>query len=53
MSGSASTKSMSPGLLRGSGTQFSFGSDAHGARIAFVCPTHGIQALVDPFDHLR
>lgn len=29
-----------------------FGSDEHGARIAFVCPEHGVQSLVDPFhDH--
>lgn len=30
-----------------------FGSDAHGARIAFVCPEHGVQSLVDPLEHLR
>lgn len=31
----------------------SFGSDLHGARIAFVCPQHGIQSLVDPFEGER
>ncbi|MBN8423094.1 hypothetical protein JF531_00985 [Microbacterium esteraromaticum] len=30
-----------------------FGSHESGARIALVCPTHGIQSLVDPFEHLR
>lgn len=30
-----------------------FGSDASGARIAFVCPAHGVQSLVDPFEDLR
>lgn len=30
-----------------------FGSDELGARIAFVCPDHGGQSLVDPFEHLR
>jgi len=27
-----------------------FGSDGHGARITFVCPEHGAQSLVDPFE---
>ncbi|MGX1695208.1 hypothetical protein ACWIBQ_07510 [Microbacterium keratanolyticum] len=31
----------------------SFGSDEHGARIALVCPEHGIQSLVDPFEDRR
>lgn len=31
----------------------SFGSDEHGARIAFVCPEPRIQALVDPFEGAR
>ncbi len=31
----------------------SFGSDEQGARIAFVCPEHGVQSLVDPFEGLR
>ena len=31
----------------------SLGSDEHGTRIAFVCPEHGIQSLVDPFADLR
>ncbi|MCA1307984.1 hypothetical protein LC082_13865 [Microbacterium esteraromaticum] len=30
-----------------------FGFDEHGARIAFTCPTHGVQRLVDQFEHLR
>ena len=30
-----------------------FGSDESGARIAFVCPEHGIQSVIDPFEHLR
>ena len=29
------------------------GSDEHGARIAFMCPEHGVQSLVDPFEGLR
>jgi hypothetical protein len=24
-----------------------------GARIAFVCPEHGLHSVVDPFEHLR
>jgi hypothetical protein len=24
-----------------------------GVRVAFVCPTHGVQSLVDPFEDLR
>ena len=30
-----------------------FGSDRHGVRIAFVCPEHGDQSLVDAFQGLR
>lgn len=30
-----------------------FGSDEHGLRIAFVCPEHGVQSLVDPFEDQR
>lgn len=30
-----------------------FGSDEHGARIAFVCAQHGIQNLIDPFEDQR
>lgn len=30
-----------------------FGSDEHGARIAFVCLEHGVQSLVDPFEGER
>ncbi|MGX5695102.1 hypothetical protein ACWKWP_02790 [Agromyces soli] len=30
-----------------------FGSDEHGSRIAFECPKHGVQSLVDPFEDLR
>lgn len=29
------------------------GSDGMGARIAFVCPEHGLHSVVDPFEHLR
>ncbi|MFA5607988.1 MAG: hypothetical protein WDA07_12490 [Leucobacter sp.] len=29
------------------------GTDDTGARIAFVCPEHGLHAIVDPFEHLR
>lgn len=29
------------------------GSDERGARIAFVCPEHGIQSLIDPFEGRR
>lgn len=31
----------------------SFGSDQHEARIAYVCPQHGMQSLVDPFEGRR
>lgn len=27
--------------------------DGIGVRIAFVCPTHGAQSMVDPFSDLR
>lgn len=27
--------------------------DGLGVRIAFVCPQHGVQTLVDPFEDLR
>lgn len=30
-----------------------FGSDAHGARVTFICAEHGIQGLVDPFEGRR
>ncbi|MDQ0648654.1 hypothetical protein QFZ53_002850 [Microbacterium natoriense] len=30
-----------------------FSSGESGARIAFVCPQHGIQSLIDPFESLR
>ncbi|WP_437583337.1 hypothetical protein ACSAGD_13760 [Paramicrobacterium sp. CJ85] len=30
-----------------------FGSDEHGVRIGFVCSEHGVQSLVDPFEHAR
>lgn len=30
-----------------------FGSDESGARIAFICPEHGIQSLVDAFEGRR
>lgn len=29
------------------------GSDGHGVRFLFVCPTHGVQSIVDPFADLR
>lgn len=29
------------------------GADGIGARIAFVCPEHGLHSVVDPFGHLR
>ncbi|WP_353113232.1 hypothetical protein [Microbacterium sp.] len=28
-------------------------SDEHGVRIAFVCPEHGVQSIVDPFADQR
>lgn len=31
----------------------STGGDGIGARIAFVCPVHGVHSVVDPFEHLR
>jgi len=31
----------------------SVGADGLGVRIAFVCPEHGVQSLVDPFEDLR
>ncbi|MBP1325484.1 hypothetical protein JOF28_000716 [Leucobacter exalbidus] len=30
-----------------------FGSNNAGGRIAFICPVHGIQSLVDPFEEQR
>ena len=30
-----------------------FGSDEHGARIAFVCREHGIQSLINQFEGRR
>ena len=27
--------------------------DGEGVRIVFVCPDHGVQSLVDPFEDLR
>ncbi|SEC28229.1 hypothetical protein [Arthrobacter woluwensis] len=30
-----------------------FGSNEHKARVAFVCPEHGPQSLIDPFEDLR
>ena len=27
--------------------------DGSGVRIAFVCAEHGVQPIVDPFEHLR
>lgn len=29
------------------------GADGIGARLAFVCPEHGLHSVVDPFEHLR
>jgi len=29
------------------------GSDGHGIRIMFVCPSHGVHSVVDPFEHKR
>lgn len=29
------------------------GGDGIGARIAFVCPAHGVNAIVDPFEDFR
>ena len=29
------------------------GADGMGARIAFVCPEHGLHAVVDPFEGMR
>lgn len=31
----------------------SVGSDGLGVRIAFVCPRHGVQSIVDPFEEER
>ena len=31
----------------------SVGMDGLGARIAFVCPDHGVQSIVDPFADKR
>ena len=31
----------------------SVGADGLGARIAFVCPVHGVNAIIDPFSDLR
>ncbi|WP_423494520.1 hypothetical protein IM711_02355 [Microbacterium esteraromaticum] len=28
-------------------------ANGSGVRIAFVCPEHGVQVVVDPFEHLR
>lgn len=30
-----------------------FSSDDAGVRIAFICPHHGIQSLMDPFESMR
>ena len=27
--------------------------DSQGARIVFVCPNHGVQSIVDPFEDQR
>lgn len=29
------------------------GAHCMGARVAFVCPEHGLHSVVDPFEHLR
>lgn len=29
------------------------GAEGLGARIAFICPEHGIHSVIDPFEHLR
>ncbi|HJC29024.1 MAG TPA: hypothetical protein H9759_06480 [Candidatus Dietzia intestinipullorum] len=31
----------------------SAGSDVLGARIAFVCPDHGLHGIIDPFEDTR
>lgn len=31
----------------------SLSADGTGVRIAFVCPEHGVQGIVDPFSDLR
>ena len=31
----------------------SLSADGSGVRVAFVCPEHGVQTLVDPFEDLR
>lgn len=31
----------------------SFGSDESGARIAFICPEHGISSVIDPIEDTR
>lgn len=29
------------------------GTDEHGVRFVFVCPEHGVQSIVDPFEGQR
>ena len=29
------------------------GADGYGVRIIYVCRDHGLQSVVDPFEHLR
>lgn len=31
----------------------SLSADGTGARIAWLCPSHGVQSVVDPFSELR
>ena len=31
----------------------SLSDNGTGVRIAFVCPEHGVQSILDPFEHLR
>lgn len=31
----------------------SLSADGVGARIAFVCPEHGVQSVVDPFEGMK
>lgn len=31
----------------------SLSADGTGARIAFVCPEHGVQSIIDPFADMR
>ena len=37
----------------GDGSPADMSDDEHSARIAFVCPEHGVQSLVDTFEDLR